>query len=307
MSGRSLVAGLLGLVAVLLVPVALVAPWATEMTSSTDRYVTLVTPLAEDPTVQHAIEDIVVREVVGAIDTKALAAAVASGVTAAAGLDLPTGTVSSAAVRQAVTRLVRGAVVAFVESERFPTVWTGINELAHRDVVRFLQGAPTPGPPGTVRLTLGPVVAGAEKGLGPLATLVGAAAGQAHVDVRLLPASRLPAARAAHRWTTELAPWAAPAAVALGLLALTLARRRAGSLAWLALGTTLTAGVVLLGPLVVRDKAAGASPQAALGGALLDAVTRPLETPATIVALGSAVVCVVACAVALGAGRRAPS
>src|SRR5206468_7646878 len=54
---RAVVATLLIVVACVLAPLSVVAVWARNQVTNTDRYVRTVTPLANDPSIQNAIAD----------------------------------------------------------------------------------------------------------------------------------------------------------------------------------------------------------------------------------------------------------
>jgi len=103
----------------ILIPESLVARYARGQLLNTDRYVAMVTPLADDPAVQTALTDRVTTEIIDRVDVPALIKQV-------------TGALS-----------FKGAaahVQQFVSSPQFRTLWTTVNRLAHRNVNAVLTG-----------------------------------------------------------------------------------------------------------------------------------------------------------------------
>jgi hypothetical protein len=69
---RTIVTTLLIVVACVLAPLGVVAVWARNQVTNTDRYVATVAPLAEDPAIQQAITDQITAQVFTYIDVKGL-------------------------------------------------------------------------------------------------------------------------------------------------------------------------------------------------------------------------------------------
>ena len=55
-----------------LAPLSIVAIWARDIVSDTDRYVETVAPLAEDPAVQNVVIQRITTEIVNRIDVRAV-------------------------------------------------------------------------------------------------------------------------------------------------------------------------------------------------------------------------------------------
>jgi len=125
---------------------------------NTDRYVATVAPLAQDPAVQSAVANKVSDALLAKVDVKSkvqqalparadfLASPIASGVDTA----------------------VHAAVLKFVQSKQFATLWTQINERAHRQLVALLTGdttGPVTSTNGVVSLDLGQVADQAKQAL----------------------------------------------------------------------------------------------------------------------------------------------
>jgi hypothetical protein len=142
---RPWVAGVLIAMAALLAPVAVVAAWAHDQISDTDRYVETITPLADDPAVQKAIVDRITTEIftrldVQAVTTEAVDALADQGLppTAAATLTALSGTLADS-IESFVTDKVR----QFVESPEFADAWVAANREAHVQMVALLTGKDT--------------------------------------------------------------------------------------------------------------------------------------------------------------------
>ncbi|GAA3034409.1 hypothetical protein GCM10020000_09690 [Streptomyces olivoverticillatus] len=139
---RSTAATVLILIAAILSPAAVVAVWAHDQVSDTDRYVATVAPLAHNPEVQDAAADRVARTVVQQIDVKALIgqlsqAASEKGVPPRAAdlinkLDGP--------ITDGLTSLIHDVAHRLVTSDQFATLWTEGNRAAHNAVDKALTG-----------------------------------------------------------------------------------------------------------------------------------------------------------------------
>ena len=142
---RPWVAGLLIAVAALLAPIAVVARWAHDEVSDTDRYVETITPLATDPAVQNAIVNRITQEIFTRLDVRAVTEEAVDALaeqglppTAATTLTALSGTLASS-IESFVTDRVRN----FVESPEFADAWVAANREAHVQMVAVLTGKDT--------------------------------------------------------------------------------------------------------------------------------------------------------------------
>ena len=69
---RSVVATFLIVIGCILAPLSVVAVWAKNQVTDTDRYVTTVAPLARDPAIQAAVTDKITAEIFARLDVKAI-------------------------------------------------------------------------------------------------------------------------------------------------------------------------------------------------------------------------------------------
>ena len=142
---RPWVAGLLVAVAALLAPVAVVARWAHDEVSDTDRYVETITPLATDPAVQDAIVERITREIFTRLDVRAVTE---EAVDALAEQGLPsraatTLTALSGTLADSIESFVTDRVRRFIESQEFADAWVAANREAHVQMVALLTGKDT--------------------------------------------------------------------------------------------------------------------------------------------------------------------
>src|SRR5215211_896470 len=134
---RSRVRGVLAPVLVILACVCLVAAtvgvWAKRNFLDTDRFVTRVGPLIEEPAVQDAIAGRLTEQIVGLVDVEAVLEDA-----------LPErGRLLVGPLSGAVEGFVGDQVDAFVATDAFRRLWVGAAELAHTGAVRVLRGEAT--------------------------------------------------------------------------------------------------------------------------------------------------------------------
>jgi hypothetical protein len=139
---RAVVASLLIVVACVLAPLSVVAVWARNQVTNTDRYVRTVTPLANDPSIQNAIADQITAQVFTYIDikgltTQTLAALARQGLSPQLADQLDALAVPIANGVQSFTRTEVGKVV---QSDAFTSAWIEANRLAHDELVKALTG-----------------------------------------------------------------------------------------------------------------------------------------------------------------------
>jgi hypothetical protein len=154
---RSRVRGVLATVLVVLACVSLVGAtvgvWANRNFLDTDRFVSRVGPLIDEPAVQDAIAARLTEQVVGLVDLEAvLAEAFPERERLLAALAAP--------LSGAVEGFIADQVDAFVATDVFRELWVGAAEVAHTAAVRVLKGEVEnlQTGDGTITLNLVPVV-----------------------------------------------------------------------------------------------------------------------------------------------------
>ncbi|QIK68062.1 hypothetical protein G7072_18450 [Nocardioides sp. HDW12B] len=266
---------LAALVALVLAPGALVAPWVSSNVTDTDAYLGTVEPLAEDPDVQR----LVAGQVVAAVEGR-----------------LPAGTGA-----EAVGPVVRRVADQVVAGPTFAEVWRESNRGVHRDVVAVLEGrkAAEVDDLGRVRLDLTPLTEAVTRSLSDRGVPGADEVGPVPVSVPVAEVEQLETARAAYDEVDRLG-WLLPVAwLGAVLLGIAVAARRWYAVAVMGVATALGAGLVLLGVVFGRQLFAGATEREELAGAVWDVVTEGLQTQAWI-ATGVALVV----AAAAGAAQR---
>jgi hypothetical protein len=242
---RTFAAVLLIVLAALLAPLSIVAVWADADVGDTDRYVSTMAPLADDPDVRNAVADQVTDAVVQRLNV----AGVFEGSSDLPWLSEALGKVAGP-VNDGLSTLVHKAVEKFVDSNAFASVWNDLNRSAHASVEQALSGED--GGNGAVRLTdntvtldLAPVIAQVRQRLMDDGLPLASAIPEVHTSFTLLTSDAVGKAKEGYRLLRVLGFWLPVAALACAVGGLLLAVRRRRALTALALG--VAAGTALLG------------------------------------------------------------
>ncbi|MER5355671.1 hypothetical protein ABT093_35760 [Kitasatospora sp. NPDC002551] len=179
---RTTGATVLVIVASLLSLLAVIAVWAHDEITDTDRFVATMAPLAHDPDVQNALANRVTDAATEQIDVKSLVNELSQ---AAAEQGVPPRIAQllgglTGPLEGALTNLVHGAAERVVTSEAFATVWEEAVRAAHGTMVKALTGQGG----GAVELKNDEVVID----IGPMVERVKTAL----VDAGFTPAARIP-------------------------------------------------------------------------------------------------------------------
>ena len=160
---RSVVATLLIVIGCILAPLSVVAVWAKNQVTDTDRYVATVTPLASDPAIQNAVADKITAEIFARLD---VAGITNQAVDALAERGLPPLIATqlhalSGPLSSGVQSYVRTEVGKVVASDAFADAWISANRAAHAALVAALTGQTGEGitiENDTVSINLGPFI-----------------------------------------------------------------------------------------------------------------------------------------------------
>lgn len=139
---RGVLSGIVLTLAVLLLPVTILGNWVDNTISDTDRYVSTVAPLAEDPAVQEVAATRLTDAVMGVVDDQRVLADLVDRI--AANRDLPPRLVELArvglgALRSQLEERVSDAAHRLVVSDAFGEGWRTANETAHLELVALLR------------------------------------------------------------------------------------------------------------------------------------------------------------------------
>lgn len=249
---RSTLAGALGVLAVILLPVALVAAWVTDVSTDTDRFVRELRPIAANERVQAAITTRIVD-------------------TVQAELALP------APVAQQIERPLIDLVAPLVARPEVEQAWAAGLRSAHDGFVQVLEGDKPArvDASGRVVMPLTIPLTGVDRVLGRLG-VAGVIDTTPEIPIALFSAEDLGTARTIYGVGSVAGPAAPWVVAALALLSVVLARWRARALGWLGIGSILAA-VGLAAVLVLGRGAAGGVVTDPIASAVVDATYRLAE------------------------------
>jgi hypothetical protein len=139
---RVVVAAVLIVVGCVLAPLSVVAIWARNQVTNTDRYVATVSPLARDPAIQQAIADQITAQIFRYLDVQGLTG---QAVEALSDRGLPPRLAQqlqalSGPIANGVQGFTRDQVGKVVASDAFADAWVQANRLAHQELVAALTG-----------------------------------------------------------------------------------------------------------------------------------------------------------------------
>ncbi|WP_249522047.1 hypothetical protein [Microbacterium sp. ER1] len=143
-SARSIIAGIVLVVAVLLAPIAAMGTWARLQLVDADRFVATFAPLAEDPDVQDFVADQVTAAIDEQVDLDAVVGELFDGLRA---LDLPPRAAAALGLLEApaasgLSSLIDGVVHEVVSSQQFADIWAETLRFTHERAVAILQDEP---------------------------------------------------------------------------------------------------------------------------------------------------------------------
>lgn len=306
---RSVVAGVLLFLSVLLVVPAVVTGWARAELIDTDRFVATFGPLAEEPAVQEMVTDQVMTAIEQNTDLSGLSSSLDS-------LNLPPvvgdllDDVAGTAVEK-VSGLIESSVARVLASESFAATWQTVLEQAHVRTVAILEdepGSATTLQDGTLAIELGPIIEVvkddlADRGV-PFVQLIP----QIEYAVPLLTEDSVTSARTGYDLTNVLGQWLPWVVPAIAIVGIALARGRLSALARTALGWLVMLGALLLalwiGRGVLVDEVAPQVMSAEAGEVIFDVTTTDLRTTVLWLIGLSAVLAIGGWIAARFAGRR---
>jgi hypothetical protein len=138
---RAPVAAVVITVGCVLAPLSVVAVWAANQVSNTDRYVANMAPLISEPPIQHALSGRITSEIESRLDVGALVSSTSAEL---ASDHLPRLsallTNFSGPIASGVNSLVSTTVARAVASPAMAQVWVTANRTAHQGIVRVLSG-----------------------------------------------------------------------------------------------------------------------------------------------------------------------
>ena len=273
---RHLAFVVVALLACVALPLAIVSTWTANVVTDSDGYVNAVGPLADDSAVQEAVEQRLEAEVLARLPL------------------LPPQT-------------VRRAVVRVVEGPEFRPAWEDANRSAHEQLVNTLEasGDSPVAKDGTVTIDLGPLLVAVIKTVDTQGRVDTSNAPDIRTEFNLVSARQLEQARTTYQLVHLAGLWMPVVWLLLLAVALLLAVNRRRALAWLALGSLVCAGALLLAVSLARreviDRAAAG--ESDLVGAVWDVVTAGLRNGAWLAVAAALLVLLLALTLGVLVGR----
>ncbi|HET8969518.1 MAG TPA: hypothetical protein VFN19_00545, partial [Candidatus Nanopelagicales bacterium] len=239
-AGRAVAATVVLVVASLLLPLGLVAYWGQRTLLDTERYVSTVAPLSQDPTIRTAVGEVLSTQLNARLDLQ----------TRIGELLPPKAAPLAAPIAGGVESFLDQQIQNFLASDRFSELWAGLNQRAQQALVRVL----TADPDGAITLQGSQVVLDTgviaeqiradlvARGLTIIANVP--IPPQADREIVLLDAPALAELRTLYGLSAPVAEWLIFVVAALFVGAVLLYRRRARAV--LIVGIVLAAEAVLL-------------------------------------------------------------
>ena len=280
--GRSVVSAVCGVLAIVLLPVSLVAFWASVVLTRTDVFVDELKPVVSKPQVQQALADGIVGGVLSAVQLQP-------------------------AIEKALEVPIRAEAAKLVASPAVATAWTSAVRAVHTQFIAVMQGRGSTelDDQGRVAMRVAIPVPALTSTL-EQAGVPNAAAIAPVVTIPLVKASDLQTAQQAYRIAGAWGPWAPLVVGVLALLSIALARRWRMATTLVALGWIATSLLLALVIMVARQplvRRAGAEVARTVADAAYGLAARNLYYEIAI-ALGVAVVMLLVSALSLAFGRR---
>jgi len=255
---RTIVATLLIVLACLLAPLSVVAVWARNQVTNTDRYVATVAPLAEDPAIQNAIADQITAQVFTYIDVRGLTNEV---VDALATRGLPP---RLAAQLQALTVPIASGVEGFtrtqvgkvVQSQAFADAWVQANRVAHDELVKALTGeggGAITVEDNRVSVNMAPFIQTVKQQLTAAGFTLAARIPEVNASFTLFQSDSITRARSAFNLLNTLGVWLPVIVLILIVLGVYVARDHRRALVGAGLGVALGMLVLALGLAIFRS------------------------------------------------------
>jgi hypothetical protein len=300
---RTIVATLLIVVGCVLAPLSVAAVWTRNQVTNTDRYVTTVAPLADDPAIQNAIADQITAQVFNYIDVQGLTNQAVDALAERELTPVLADQLRALAVPIAdgVQSFTRSQVGKVVESDAFADAWVQANRVAHQELVAALTGeggGSVTVENDTVSLNMAAFIETVKQRLVESGFSVASRIPTVNASFVLFQSEDITRARSGFNLLNTLGVWLPVVAIVLLVLGVYVARDHRRATVGAALGVAVSMVVLALGLTVFRSIYLDAVPAAVLphdaAAVLYDTIIRYLR-------LGLRTVLVLALIVAAGA------
>lgn len=267
----------------LALPVSLLAVWTDNQVTDTEEFVTTVSPVFSDPSVQNALTERITTEVFTRVDVEQV---VNQTVDALAAQGLPPVLVDrlralSGPIADGARGFVESRIAVLVASPQFTAAAERAVVVSHQQMNRVLSGeaeAITVQGESAV-LDLAPFIEAAKERLVASGFELAARIPEVHPTIELFPASTLVRAQSAYAALNAAASWLPWITLLLLAGAVLAAQDRRRALLAVGIGVMVAMVLVAVGLLVARGLLVGAVPQqgAAPAAATFDIVVRFLR------------------------------
>lgn len=171
-AGRSWIAAMLIIIAMVMTPTAIVTHWAANQVTNTEQFVETLSPLASNPEVQQVVIDEVTGLINENVDIKGVTESLFTGL--AQSLNLPADAAKALElvadpVANGIESIIENVVTQAVKSDAFQEAWTKTLTLTQEQAVALLSGDPNSliklSNDGTLTLPLKPIIVDIKKAL----------------------------------------------------------------------------------------------------------------------------------------------
>jgi hypothetical protein len=307
-SWRGPVASVLVVLGCVLAPLSVIAVWASNQVSNTDRYVANVAPLISDPAIQVALTDKISTQIDAKLQLQKRA-------NEAADVLSKKGLTTVGTLLHSVSGTLAGAIEGFIHTEvgkvvaspQVARLWTQVNQTAHAQLVSALSGqggSAISTSNGEVTLSLGPFIDQAKKDLSAKGLTLVDKIPPVNPTFTLFSSTKLAQAQTAYRLINTVGFWLPIIALVLIGLGVYVARGHRRTLLWAAVGVAISMVVLAIALQVFRSIYLGSVPNSKLPGTAAAAL---FDTLVRFIADGLWAVFVVALVVAVAAFFAGPS
>ncbi len=280
---RTWVSAPLLVLAVVLSPLAVAAPWAHATITDTDTFVATFAPLAHEEPMTDFIVDRSMQAIESRVDFDDLAASAVNGLTSLGTGDRTTQLLelTVAPLASTLRNSVRDGIDSFVTSDQFPAVWEQVLRQSHAQVVGVLSGrnagVVTASSAGDLTLNFGPIIDAVRTRLAAQGVAVATLLPAINPTVVIAQSDAIPAAQVLLNLLTLAGYWLPLVVVGLLIVGILLAHGRAKATIRVAIGVLAAMAICA----VLFDGAGIAMPSIAASAGLPVSVATLLFDDAT--------------------------
>ena len=252
--GRSWLAGVLLVIASLLLPTAIVGHWATTQISNSNQFVDSLAPLSSNPEVQNLIIDKLSSSIDDQLHIDSTTQSLVDGI--ATSLKLPEALkksldVLSTPIASGIQGLIKDTVSKVVKSPAFQKAWTATLTLTHDELIAVLSNKPgtavSISSDGTLSIQLKPLMAEVKKQLVAAHVPFAKAIPEVNTSIPVAKIPDLVAARVAYQVGVGIGTWLPWLVAAVFGAAILIAIRRWRMVMITGIAVTVMTGLVAAG------------------------------------------------------------